>query len=96
MSLFEDDQSRRPERVRVSIIERLIPAVSFGLASISGIVGALLTMNLFASLRKAENAGMDTISEGLSGINSAVIGLLSLSIVFVLVGVVICAVRMVS
>lgn len=95
MSLFVEDMPA-PERSRVSISERLIPSIAFGLTTLSGIVGAAMTLNFFASLRKAENVGMKAMAEGLTDVNSAVVGLLSLSIVIGLAGVVICAVRMFS
>ena len=39
MSLFTDDKPELPARAGVSILERVVPAVSFGLASISGVIG---------------------------------------------------------
>lgn len=96
MSLFTDYQPELPERARVSILERVVPAVSFGLASISGVVAAVMTSNAFISLRNAENAGMDSIAEALTTINHVALSLLGLSIAIGVAGVVIILVRMSS
>lgn len=95
MSLFGEDLAI-PERIRVSIIERLVASFSFGLAALSGIVGGAMTLNIFLALREAENAGIDEIIGALTEINYAVLGLLGLSITIGIAGVVICAVRMLS
>lgn len=95
MRLFAEDLAI-PERIRVSIIERLVASVSFGLAALSGIVGGAMTINMFLALSKAENAGIDAIVGALTEMNYAVLGLLGLSITVGIVGVVICSVRMLS
>lgn len=95
MSLF-DEEPAVPARMRVSIVERLVAAVSFGLAALSGIVGGVMTINLFVELSREESAGIDAIVGVLTEINFAVHGILGLSIAIGIAALVICTVRMLS
>ncbi len=96
MSLFTDEQPQIPEQARVSILERVVPSLSFGLASLSGIVGSIMTIRVFIVLREAESAGMDSIAEALSLINYAMLGLLGLSLAIGFGGTIFIIVRMFS
>lgn len=94
MNLFAEEQPQLPERARVSILERVVPAISFGLASISGVVAAAITISLFIRLRNEENAGAESIAEALATLNNATLPLLGLSIAVGVASVVISLVRM--
>jgi hypothetical protein len=80
MSIFTEAEPDVPESSQVSILERVIPAASFGLASISGLVGAVLTISMFTQLREAENAGMEAIAGAMATVNSLMLGLLGLAL----------------
>lgn len=94
VSLFlESDQPEVSERACVSVLKRVVPAVSFGVASLSGIAGAIMTIKAFIELKNAENAGMDSIAESLASINFVTLGLLGLSIAIGVAGIVYVLVR---
>jgi len=80
MSIFTEAEPEVPVSSQVSILERVIPAASFGLASIGGIVGAVLTISMFTQLREAENAGMEAIAGAMATVNFLMLGLLGLSL----------------
>ena len=46
-----------PERSRVSIVERVVPSMSFALASLSGAAAAAWMQLVFSAMRSVENAG---------------------------------------
>ena len=80
MSIFTESEPEIPESSPVSILERVIPAISFGLASISGIVGAIMTTQMFLRLSKAENGSRDAFIEAFATANFFMLGLLGLSL----------------
>ncbi len=82
MSIFTEAEPDVPESSQVSILERVIPAASFGLASISGIVGAIMTTQIFLRLSKAESAGLDAFAGAMATVNFFMLGLLGLSLLF--------------
>src|SRR5215813_2872505 len=84
----------RPDRVPVSVIERLIPAISFATTAIGGAVGAMLLKNIYSRLRATEIAGLDSLYVALARMNAVVGGILSVAAFFGLIAVVVCLVRM--
>ena len=60
MTLF-DDPTPIPKRSRVSIAERLIPSLSFGLVAASGIMGAVVIIRLFSQLSNDVTAGIQMV-----------------------------------
>lgn len=96
MNLFEEDAPQLLERARVSIIERVVSAISFGLASLSGIIAAIMTTTMFTALRDEENAGMDSIIEAFDKIEFVVLVILGLSIALGVAAIVTSLVRMSS
>lgn len=83
-----------PERPRVSIAERLIPAIGFGMAAIAGIVGAWRMIEFFRALRNSETAGFASLYSGLSEIEGITGGILAFGAVLGLAGLGVCGVRM--
>jgi hypothetical protein len=83
-----------PQKARVSILERLIPSMSLGIAAISGIVGAFLIRRFFDIIRNAETAGIDAISVGSAHIEVVVGVILVVAALFGAVAIIVSAVRM--
>lgn len=83
-----------PERVRVSILERLVPSLSFALAAIAGAAGAVYIQMVFRGMRMAENAGLAAFYGGLAEVHSVVIVILVLAVAVGVVGIIVAAARM--
>ena len=97
MNLFEaEDSPPPPVQARVSISDRVVPAISFGLTSVSGIIAAIMTTAMFTALRDEENAGMDSIVEAFDKIESVVLVVLGLSVAIGVASIITLLVRMSS
>ena len=59
-------------KARVSIVERLVPSISYAATAVSGAFGSLLIFQLSDQLRKAETAGITSFLRGTSEIELAV------------------------
>ena len=88
--------AQAPQRAPVSIIERLIPSLSFGLAAISGGIGAMMIQKFFSDLRNTENSGLDSLYIGLARIDAVIGGILAAAALLGMVGLLICLIRMFS
>ena len=86
--------SPTPDRAPVSIVERLIPAISFATAAIGGAVGAMLLRSIYSRLRSGETAGLDSLYIALARMNAVVGGILSFAAFVGLVALIIYLVRM--
>lgn len=64
--MIENNTTTQPERVRVSIFERIVPFASLGLAAVGGGVGGWLIISLMNALRQNENAGIGALAGGLA------------------------------
>lgn len=64
--------SNATDKARISILERMIPAVALATAASSGIVGAFLIRRVFVSIRNAETAGLDYFYVGTAQVETAV------------------------
>ena len=81
MNIFQDIvEADAPDKARVSIVERVVPAIAFGLVSLSGIIAALMTTKMFTTLRDQENAGTDSIIAAFDKLEGVVLPVLGLSI----------------
>jgi hypothetical protein len=97
MSILQDiAEFDTPDRARVSIVERVVPAIAFGLASLSGIIAAVMTISMFTALRDEENAGADSITAAFDTIEGVVLPMLGLSIAVGVAGIIVSFVRMSS
>jgi len=67
------EPSAAPEKLRVSILERIVPMLAFALAALGGGASAFLLFRLFWALQRAENAGVATVATGLAESNLAVL-----------------------
>ncbi len=85
-----------PDRARVSIVERVVPAIAFGLTSLSGIIAAVMTTSMFTALRDEENAGADSIIAAFDKLEGVVLPVLGLSIAVGVAAIVVSFVRMSS
>lgn len=85
-----------PDQTRVSIVERVVPAIAFGLASLSGIIAAVMTTSMFTTLRKEENAGADSIIAAFYKLEGVVLPVLGLSIGIGIAAIIVSFVRMSS
>ena len=81
-------------RTRVSILARVVPALSYALPAFGAVISALMLINVFRAMRYAEAAGLGAVSAGISEANLAVVVTLYLGVVLGFVGVVIGLVRM--
>lgn len=79
--------------VRVSILARLIPAISYGLPAFGAACSAWLFINVMQGMRNAESAGIAAVAGGMSEANLAVVITLYLAIFVGLIGVIIGLVR---
>lgn len=84
------------QRDAVSIVERLIPSLSFVLAAISGAVGAMMLQQFFIALRGSQSAGLDAFYIGLARVGGVVAGVLVGAIVLGGIALVVCLIRMFS
>jgi hypothetical protein len=64
--MINNNSSTQPERVRVSIFERIVPFAAFGLAAVAGGIGGALIISLLNTLYWAESAGKGSLSGGLA------------------------------
>ena len=81
-------------RPRVSIAERLVPALALGVAATAGAVGAWRMIAFFQALRHNENAGMAAFFTGVAQIEGIVGGLLAFGAVLGFGGLAVAVVRM--
>jgi hypothetical protein len=81
---------------RVSILARIIPALSYALPALGAALSAFLFIGVMRAMRNAESAGIAAIAGGLSEANLAILISLYLAIVVGLVGIVISVVRMIT
>jgi hypothetical protein len=79
--------------MRVSILARLIPAISYALPAFGAACSAWLFINVMQAMRNAESAGIAAVAGGMSGANLAVVITLYLAIFVGLVGVIVGVVR---
>lgn len=83
-----------PERVRVSILEKLFPSLSFALAAVGGAAGAITIQSVFRALRVAETAGAAAIIGGMAEVNLVMAVFLGLAALVGVIGIVVAAARM--
>lgn len=88
------DEPAQPASPRVSIIARVVPALSYALPALGAAISSLLLIRVFQGLRNAETSGMAAITGGISEANLAILITLYLGVVVGLGGVVIGLVRM--
>src|SRR4051812_4665082 len=82
------------ETARVSIAERLVPCLSFGLSAIAGIVGGIMIFTFFEELRRAESAGFEAFFTGMARIQLVVGGVLTAAVLLGIAGIATAATRM--
>src|SRR4030095_17175165 len=80
--------------VRVSIRERLVPSFAFGVAALSGAVGAFMLIRFLTSLKQAEVAGYYVFFDGVSKIELVVGGVLVFAAVLCAVGILVSIIRL--
>jgi phage shock protein PspC (stress-responsive transcriptional regulator) len=64
--MIDNNATIQPEKVRVSIFERIVPFGAFGLAALAGGLGSYLIVDMFRTLAAAKNAGIAGVSGGLA------------------------------
>lgn len=79
---------------RVSILARVVPALSYALPALGAAIGGLQLMNVMRAMRNAESAGIAAVAAGISEANLAILVTLYLAIIVGFVGVVIGLARM--
>lgn len=79
---------------RVSILERLVPSLGFAIAAFSGVIGGLMIMRVFNTLRVAETAGYAAFFGGIAEVEFGVGVVLVVAAIFTGIGVIFSAVRM--
>ena len=75
--------------MRVSIIARIVPALSYALPALGAGVSALLLLSVLRAMRNAEGAGIGAVAAGISDANVAILVTLYLAILVGAAGVVI-------
>ena len=88
----EDQPQTTP--ARISIIARLVPALSYALPALGAAVSAMLLLNVLRAMRNAEAAGIGAVAGGISEANLAILVTLYLAIFIGGAGVVIGLVRL--
>jgi len=86
------DEEVAPLR-RVSILARIVPALSYALPALGAAISAILMLNVFKAMRNAEAAGIAAVTGGLSQANFAILVTLYLAVLVGIAGVVIGLVR---
>ncbi len=79
---------------RVSIVARIIPAVSYALPALGAAGSAYLFIVVMRAMRNAETAGIGTVAGGLSEANLVIVVTLYLALVIGLVGIAVAIARM--
>jgi hypothetical protein len=74
--------------VRVSILARIIPALSYALPALGAAGSAFLFINLMRAMREAESAGIAAVARGIGEANLVIVVTLYLAIVVGLIGIV--------
>lgn len=87
-------EEQQPTPTRVSIIARLVPALSYALPALGAGVSAMLLLSVLRAMRNAEGAGIGAVAAGISEANIAILVTLYLAIVVGGAGVVIGLVRL--
>lgn len=64
--MLENYMEIPPERVRVSIFERIVPFSALALAAVGGAAGGWSIISLMNTLREAESAGIAAVAGGLA------------------------------
>ena len=90
------DQEIAAARTRVSILARIIPALSYALPALGAALSALLFINVMRAMRNAEAAGIAAIAGGMSEANIAIVATLYLAIFVGLIGAIVSIVRALS
>lgn len=83
-----------PIAARVSILARVVPALSYALPALGAAISALILINVFRAMRNAEAAGVGAVSGGIREANLAIVVTLYLGAILGFVGVVVVLVRM--
>lgn len=88
------EEQLQPTPTRVSIIARLVPALSYALPALGAGVSAMLLLSVLRAMRNAEGAGIGAVAAGISEANVAILVTLYLAIFVGGAGVVIGLVRL--
>jgi hypothetical protein len=83
-----------PEKARVSIAERLVPAIGFAVAATVGAVGGLMTLRNLSALRNAENAGFEAFFGATAEVEAIAAAILLFAAFLGVFGIAVSAVRM--
>ena len=84
----------QPTPTRVSIIARIVPALSYALPALGAAVSALLLLSVLRAMRHAEAAGIGAVTAGISEANVAILVTLYLAIFVGICGIIIGVVRL--
>ena len=84
------------QRLPVSIVERLIPCLSFVIAAVSGAVGAMMIQRFLTALRSPQTSGLDAFYIGLARIGAVIAAILAGAAVLGGLALVVCLIRMFS
>jgi len=82
------------DTARVSIAERLVPCLSFGLAALSAVAGGAMIYVFFEALRRAETVGRETVFAGFAKIQLVVGSILTAALLLGVVGIAVAVARM--
>jgi hypothetical protein len=88
--------TEQPSPTRVSILARIVPALSYGLPALGAAISALLFMGVMRAMRNAEAAGIAAVAGGMSEANAAIVITLYLAIFVGLIGIIVGIVRCVT
>lgn len=64
--MIENNTTIQPERVRVSIFERIVPFASLALAALGGAAGGWAIISVITAIRQSETAGIGAVATGLA------------------------------
>jgi hypothetical protein len=81
------------DKSRVSILARLVPALSYAIPMLGAALSALYLLGVIRAMRYAETAGLAAVAGGMAEANLAVVLALCLAIFVGFIGIVVMAIR---
>jgi len=88
-----DYPAQQTVTTRVSVVARLVPALSYAIPMLGAAMGALMVFNLLRAMRSAEAAGVSAVAGGLAEANLPIIIAIYFGIVVGFVGLIVGIVR---
>ena len=92
--MINDQALQRSDKVRVSIVERLVPSFSLGFVALSGSAGMLWWLGVIRAFKTSENVGLDAVYAAILETKVVVIVFLAVAAFVGLAGIAASAIRL--